>query len=343
LHVVKIVSDSTAFQGWRVVKLYPVDSSYLSSFKKTNDIIIDFGEHVTGYYSFSLRAARGTADAPLRLRFTFGEVPAEVVTPFDPYPGSLSRAWLQDEVVTVTELPATITIQRRVAFRFVKIELVAISSHYDVAFSGMQCRATTSVKTKPALLAGTASSIIKDIDKTGLATLKECMQTVYEHGPKRDRRLWIGHMYLESLANTWSYKNNKLTKRCLYLRAGLSTPEGYLVSNIFESPAPHAEIGAPFLFEYSLLYNVALKDYFIATHDKATALELWPLAKKQMDNPKKYLTADGMFDYAAAKKAGWWLFIDWNSILDREAALQGLIILYHEANLWAGKIIRPRK
>ncbi len=33
-------------------------------------------------------------DAPLRLKLTFGEVPAELATPFDPYPGSLSRAWL---------------------------------------------------------------------------------------------------------------------------------------------------------------------------------------------------------------------------------------------------------
>ena len=45
-----------------------------------------------------------------------------------------------------------------------------------------------------------------------------------------------------------------------------------------------------------------------------------------MKNPIKYLQADGMFDYTAAKKNGWWLFVDWNKILDRQASIQGIII-----------------
>jgi alpha-L-rhamnosidase len=324
--LVQLVNDTTAFQGWRPVATKPVDSLYQSYFKNLSRVVVDFGEHLTGYFSFSLKVRRGTADAPLRLKFTFGEVPAEVAVPFDPYSGSLSRAWLQDEVVTVTELPATITISRRVAFRYVKIELLGSSSHYDFSFSNVECKATTSATTTPAPLSSGTSQVIKDIDKVGLVTLKECMQTVYEDGPKRDRRLWIGDLYLEALVNTYSFKNHQLTKRCLYLLAGVSDTNGSLVSNAFETPEPHAEAGAPFLFEYSLLYNVALKDYLIATNDKQTALDLWPVAKKQMDNPKKFLKDDGMFDYMAAKKAGWWLFIDWNRILDREASLQGVII-----------------
>ncbi|HEX7906029.1 MAG TPA: hypothetical protein VF487_19285, partial [Chitinophagaceae bacterium] len=324
-HIVQLVKDTTAFQGWRTLRINPADSLYHSSFTKTA-VVVDFGEHLTGHYTFSLATSRGTADGPLRLRFTFGEVPSEVATPFDPYPGSLSRAWLQDEVITVMELPATITIPRRLAFRYVKIELLAISSHYDFRFTGMECLTTTSVNNIPAPLNSATPQLIKDIDKTGLATLKECMQSVYEDGPKRDRRLWIGDLYLEALANACSFKNHHLTKRCLYLLAALSDENGALLSNVFETPEPHAEVGAPFLFEYSLLYNVALKDYFIATNDRKTVLDLWPVAKRQMENPKKYLKADGMFDYAAAKKAGWWLFVDWSKALDKQASIQGIII-----------------
>lgn len=323
--LVSLVKDTTAFQGWKVIPFEKVDTLHQSSFKKTSVIVADFGEHITGYFSFSIKTVTGSFDAPVRLKFTFAEVPAELATPFDPYPGTLSRAWLQDETVTVIELPSTITVPRRVAFRYVKIELLGSCSFCDFSIFDLQCKATTSASTIPQPLTINTLPTIKKIDDVGLATLKECMQTVYEDGPKRDRRLWVGDLYLESLANEYSYKNNELTKRCLYLLAALSRKDGYLNSNVFETPKPHAE-GGPFLFDYSLLYNVALKEYFVATNDTSTVLDLWPVAEKQLENPKKYLTKDGMFDYQAAQKAGWWLFLDWKEGLDKQASLQGIII-----------------
>ena len=65
------------------------------------------------------------------------------------------------------------------------------------------------------------------------------MQTVYEDGPKRDQRLWIGDLYLESLANTYSFKNHELTRRCLYLLAALADEDGWLHATVFEYPDPH--------------------------------------------------------------------------------------------------------
>ncbi|HEY9532996.1 MAG TPA: glycoside hydrolase, partial [Mucilaginibacter sp.] len=121
--LVKIEKDASAFQGWKAVSAGSVDQLYNSSINKRNSgIVVDFGEHLTGYCTITLKTRRGDMDAPVRLKLTFGEVPAEIATPFDPYPGSLSRAWLQDEIITVTVLPATITIPRRVAFRYLKID-----------------------------------------------------------------------------------------------------------------------------------------------------------------------------------------------------------------------------
>src|SRR6187549_97304 len=125
--IVSIVKDEAAYQGWKAIPLHPADSLYRGSFKNKSGIIADFGEHLTGYFTFSLEDIRGVADAPLRFKFTFAEVPAEAVTPFDPYTGVMSRAWLQDEIVTVSEVPSTITIPRRLAFRYVKIELLGSS------------------------------------------------------------------------------------------------------------------------------------------------------------------------------------------------------------------------
>lgn len=101
----------------------------------------------------------------------------------------LSRAWQQDEVVTVMDLPATFTMPRHVSFRYVRIELLGSPPYFDFGFSAMEVSATTSADAPPMALAATTAPLIKEIDRVGLATLKECMHMVFEDGLKRDRRL----------------------------------------------------------------------------------------------------------------------------------------------------------
>lgn len=334
--LVSLVKDERVFQHWKAAKSNPIDSLYSQSFKKQSGVVVDFGEHLTGYFSFSLEDFGRAADAPIRIKFTFGEVPSELATPFDPYPGGLSRAWLQDEIITVSNVPSTITIDRRIAFRYVKMELLGSSRFSDFRISNLSFKAYTSVSTTAAPLAASTSKMIVDIDRIGLTTLKECMQTVYEDGPKRDRRLWIGDLYLESLANIYSFKNHELTKHCLYLLAGLSYEDGVAPSNVFERPKPHPQINP--LFDYALIYNVAVKDYVQATGDKETAIDLWPLIKRQLEIPKKYLAADGMLDYEKAGKE-WLLFFDWRNGLDKQTALQGVVIWAYKNTYELAKMI----
>lgn len=322
--IVKMVEDKNSFQGWKAEKVSAPDDLYKTSFRKIKNLTLDFGNHYTGYFTFKLGVLNGTPDGPVRLKFIFGEVPAELAVPFDPYNGGISRAWLQDEIITVMNIPASITLERRIACRYIKIELLASSPYFDFNISDLQFKAVTSVSRMPEPLANAADQIIKDIDRVGLNTLKECMQTVYEDGPKRDQRLWIGDLYLESLANSYSFKNDELTKRCLYLLAGLSGEEGYLIGTVFEAPEPHAQAGQ-YLYDYSLLYNVALKEYLVASNDMQTARELWPVAKRQLAIIYKYLQPNGLINYEKANSE-WWLFFDWKEGLHKEAALQGLSI-----------------
>ena len=322
--IVKITEDKASFQGWKAENDSNTQELFKTSFKNLKAVTVDFGDHYTGYFTFQLGVLSGTPDGPARFKLTFGEVPAELAVPFDPYTGGISRAWLQDEIATVMTMPASITIDRRVACRYVKIELLGCSPYFDFNISGLQLKAVTSVNQMPEPLAATTEQMIRDIDQVGLNTLKECMQTVYEDGPKRDQRLWIGDLYLESLANTYSFKNHELTKRCLYLLAGLSGEKGYLIGTVFEGPEPHAQAGQ-YLFDYSLLYNVALKEYVTATNDMETARDLWPLAKRQLDIIHQYMQADGLLNYEKAN-AEWWLFFDWKEGLHKEAALNGLSV-----------------
>ena len=323
-HIVEMVKDTTAFQHYRSAQVAPAACLDTISFGDKKEIILDFGEHLTGHFSFAVRTTGLAADGPLRFRFTFGEVPSEVSVPFDPCPGTLSRAWLQDEVVTVMHVPDTITIPRRLAFRYVKIELLGYSPYYQFNLHDLKCMASTSATALPAPLPDTTSPLIRRIDQVGLNTLKECMQTVYEDGPKRDQRLWIGDLYLEALGNTYSYQQHNLTKRCLYLLAALSDTTGYLLATVIEQPVPRAQDGQ-FLFEYALLYNVALKDYLEATGDRATAEDLWPVAKKQLDIVRTNVLPNGLMDYDKVNEE-WWVFFDWREGLHKEAAMQGLSV-----------------
>ena len=323
-HIVEIANDTTAFQHCRAVQVAPATSLDTTSFGDKKEIILDFDEHITGHFSFAVRTTGLAADGPLRFRFTFGEVPAEVSVPFDPYPGILSRAWLQDEVVTVMHVPDTITLPRRLAFRYVKIELLGYSPYYQFNLHDLKCMASTSVTTWPEPLPPTTDPIIRQIDQVGLNTLKEGMQTVYEDGPKRDQRLWIGDLYLEALGNTYSFKQHDLTKRCLYLLAALSDTTGYLLATVIEQPVPRAQ-DKQFLFEYALLYNVALKDYLEATGDRTTAEDLWPVAKKQLDIVRENMRDNGLMDYEKLEET-WWVFFDWREELHKEAATQGLAV-----------------
>ncbi|MCD7973788.1 MAG: glycoside hydrolase [Candidatus Azobacteroides sp.] len=341
LYLVRSVQDPDAFQGWRTEKSEEMDALYNISFKEKKEVIADFGKHITGYYSFFLKTTYRTQDAPLRIKFTFAEVPAELNTPFDPYPGTLSRAWLQDEIVTITQVDQEITIPRRLSFRYVKIELLGYSPDFDFRFADMTCKAVSSAQDIQVPLAATASEEIKEINRVSLETLKECMQTVYEDGPKRDMRLWIGDLYLESLANTYSFKNHDLTKRCLYLLAGLASTDGRLHANVFENPEPHPQYESHCL-DYSLLYNVTLLEYLKATGDKETAEDLWPVVTNQVKEALGFVNDKYMFD--PYKKEGFlWLFFDWRDGLDRNVAIQGLMVYALNSSYELAKMLGKEK
>lgn len=319
--IVKGVEDENAFQGWRMEPSgEPIESFYKTSLKSHAPIILDLGDHYTGYLTLKVNHTGMPADAPVRLKLTFAELPAEVMTPFDPYKGGLSRAWLQDEVVTIMRLPEEVRIPRRLACRYVKIEVLA-QSYFDFVVEDFSFDAVTSATGEPMELSAECDPMIRRINEVGLKTLAECMQTVYEDGPKRDQRLWIGDLYLEALANAYSYRNHTLTKRCLYLLAALADEDGYLHATVYEYPTPMPQINQH-VHDYSLLYGVALLEYLKETGDRQTAEDLWSVVEYQVEFARTYLK-DGIYD--VNKQPAWWLVFDWKDDLNRATPMQGLM------------------
>ena len=323
LYLVQPVEDETAYQEWRIEKTDELSSYIGTNMREVPDVMLDFGRHMTGYFTFRIKTLRATQDAPIRIRFTFGEVPAEMATPFDPFPGSLSRAWMQDEVMTIEEVDREITIPRRISGRYMRIELLGDSVGFDYAMEDICFKALSStdqLMVEP--LGAETPEMIRKINEVSVATLRECMQTVYEDGPKRDHRLWVGDLYLESLANRHSFRNFDLTKRCLYLFAALTAEDGTIISNLYENPVPHPQIGS-YMLTYSLLYNSTLLEYLKDTGDLETAAELWPVAKRQIEDALTYVNEDYIFD--KSRKAVW-LFFDWRDGLDIDASIQAAVI-----------------
>lgn len=323
LSLVTTVEDASAYQGWRVDKVGEVADYYSSSINDMPDVMVDFGRHMTGCFTFRLNTVRGVQDAPIRLRFTFGEVPSEMAVPFDPFPGSLSRAWMQDEVITLYTIGEEVTIPRRISGRYMRIEVLGrplggVYSMEDMYFTAVS--SAKELKVEP--LGSEVPEMIRRINDVSVATLRECMQTVFEDGPKRDRRLWVGDLYLESLANRHSFRNFGLVKRCLYLFAGLTGDEGCIVPNIFEHPEPHC-YESMHLLPYSLLFNSTLLEYLKDTQDYETAEDLWCVAVRQIEDALTFMNEDYLYDPELRSS---WIFFDWRDGLDVTAPMQAAMI-----------------
>lgn len=340
--VVKAVKDDNAFQGWRYEKTNETVSNLQSkNFKEVKEVTLDFGKHLVGFFRFHTKTLNRCQDAPIRLKFFFGELPAELNTPLDPWKGGLSRAWMQDETITVTQVDQWIEIPRRIAFRYLKIELLGYSNDFDFAIDSVEFKAQSSAGDVKTSLLPTCPEKVVNINNVGIETLRECMQTVYEDGPKRDRRLWIGDMYLESLANRYSFKNNQMTKHCLYLFAALAADDGILISNCFEEPYPHPQAGS-YCLTYCLLWNSTLLEYLKDTGDKTTALDLWKVAKRQTEDAITYVEDNGIFNQH--KRGGYvWLFFDWRDGLDVNTPMQGATIFALQQTYELAKMLGKEK
>lgn len=325
---VKIVADANAFQGFKAVEDGDINDLYSKSFKKKKEVIVDFGKHLVGNVSFKIKDIGPMQDAVLRFKVTFGEIPSDLGLPVEPYTGSLSSGWMQDFQCDVS-YDGCYTFNRRITARYMKIEAVGTSIYSDFCFDNITFEATTSAGKSKAQLASTTPQIFKDIARVSENTLKDCMQGVFEDGPKRDQRLWMGDLYLEALANTASFKEYNVTKRCLYLLAGLANPDnGLLYSNMVEYPKPHAQ--QTFFVDYALSYILTLNDYLKATGDTETARDLWPVVKNQINTilakaiDNNHLYANTGYQYKGMMVSI--VFFDWAPVtLDNHAAIQGLL------------------
>lgn len=335
-NVILLREDPEAVHGWRSEVTDSATNYLQKAFSAGDSFILDFGTHGVGWLGFSCESEGSPPDAPAHLKFTFGETLAEVAEPFSEYQGWLSSSWLQEHDEYIDMLPAEINLSRRYCFRYMKVEVIALSPKYRIKFNNITFETVTSAH-ETCLQSHTTDPLLRRIDEISVLTLRNCMQEVFEDGPKRDRRLWLGDLRLQALVNDVTFKNYDLVRRCLYLFAGQRRDDGMVSANIFVKPEVIPD--DTFLFDYSLFFVDVLNQYVLQTQDTDTAKDLWPVALRQIELALERCDASGLVNDSDE----WWSFIDWHEELNKQGPSQAILIYCIEQAILLAQICQPEK
>lgn len=287
--------------------------------KENDEIIFDFGNHYVGYITLDLDYEGNHQDCPVFLQLNFAEIKEELNYNAEEYKGWISKSWIQEERIHIDVLPCRYKLERRYAFRYLKIKVIGLNNNFNIKFQKITLKAVSSANQKK-LRNIKMSDKDKKLDDVSLRTLHNCMQEVFEDGPKRDRRLWLGDLRLQALANYQTYKNYDLVKRCLYMFAGSTLKNGLLSSNIFTYPEIECDFQS--MFDYTLFFINVLRDYYEQTKDIKTLKELEPTCLKQYKLLSKCFDTNNLLDLNKTER----VFIDWNFELDKKCAGQAVYI-----------------
>ena len=293
-----------------------------------DSLIIDLGNHYVGYFSFKMWYVDEYIDAPVRMKVSFCETEREIYADYSDYRSRLCKSWLQEEILNV-DFPGVYKMPRRYAARYIKFDILHTPKR--LSLSDFTFEAETSADVNALKPYETKDSELSAIDKVAVNTLKNCMQRVFEDGPKRDRRLWIGDLRLEALANYYSFKNKELVKRCLYLFAASDRNEsGFMPGYVYENPIFVS--GTWFLEDYSLMYVCTLCDYYQHTGDGDTFRDLFNVAASVMDAMEKTKNSRGLVTFGGNNCA----FIDWCRGLNKNISLVGIYL--YTLELWCNAL-----
>lgn len=319
--LVKIISDQHELFGYRAVpQSQEVAELDQLSFGKGDQIVLDLGDHQVGHFQVKINSQGSPMDAPLWLHIVFAESPAELGTIHEEYHGLLSSSWLAEEYLHLDVLPSVLKLPRRYACRYIMLEVMDTSPKWKAVFSEPLFIAESAVALKQVTSLNSGDVLLDRIDQVSCKTLHDCMQDVFEDGPKRDRRLWLGDLRLQALANYATFDNQQLVKRCLYLFGGLTTEDGRISANIFTQTDPIPD--DTFLYDYSLFFISTLADYFAHYHDNETLQDLFPIAQQQIDQALRLVNQQGQ----VVLDSKWPIFIDWSQEFDKTTCAQAVTI-----------------
>jgi alpha-L-rhamnosidase len=314
---IKIEKDLHVWLGWKAVTVLSSNELARITLVKGDTLLLDFGRNMVGYLN-------GITTLPAKIKIEPAEVLAELGDSWEQYTASFdnrykpTRTWIPD----VLEIKNKWHLNKRLTFRYIRI--IILDASPGLQLSGLNCDEVSAVpfsKIKP--LVG-FSPKMKQIDLVAQYTLRNCIQQVFEDGPKRDQRLWLGDLRLEALPDGLLFKSDSTIKRCLLLFAGTQRDDGFIASCVYNtSKGQDPFIGDEMIPDYAMLFGSTLLNYTKNSNDIKLAKELYPVACHQIDLVcSKWLNPDNYLDIPN----NIWMLIDWSKELDRQAAEQATLI-----------------
>lgn len=285
-----------------------------------DSFVLDFGRHCVGRLSFTVADNGRYLDAPVRLRLRFGETPYELGRDNESFHGRLCASWLSEEIVNVDQIGKT-ELPRRYSFRYLEVTVVATWRPTRLFDFTVRCETSADVTRLKPLPEGMDPELAA-IDRVGADTLRDCMQSAYEDGPKRDRRLWSGDLRLQALTDQVLFENDMLARRCLYLFAACVRADKYLPGCLYQYPDVTFDNGME-IPDYSMLYCTSVADYYTHTGDLETVRDLFPVIENEMRIAIDSLDENGI---ATLPDGGWPGFIDWAAGLEHITAVHGVFL-----------------
>ena len=311
-------------EGYRAVPCGDIAELPGREWQRGDRFILDFGEHHVGFFRLAMRTAGRICDSPVSLRLLAAEMPYELAFRHEAYHGRLSEAWVQEEHFKFDEMPLEVTLPRRYAARYLLVEIAATPSR--LIFDRIEFD-TVSAENRLVPPPPELPELDREIFTVGCRTLRDCMQILLEDGPKRDRRLWLGDLFLEAKANAATFRNTRVVERCMYLLAATARDDGSVAACAFDNPVTSPE---SFIPDYTLFFAPLLLDFLQTGGSLETVRELYPLACQQFTCFRRYLAEDVCLHADPLV----WFFIDHGGVLATDTAEYG-VYLYGLAHLQA--------
>ncbi|MFT9213612.1 alpha-rhamnosidase [Liquorilactobacillus ghanensis] len=318
--LVSIIEDTTKLEKVGVKVVENADKLSQQQMARNDSVILDFGQHCVGKFSIHIEHVGSPMDAPLSFKIKFAEMPNELVHNSNEYNGWLSKSWIQEETIHLDRLPVNFNLPRRYSFRYVQITIIDTSPKWHVKFSNAKAIVQSSADSTIVSPLNTNDSKLKAIYNVGITTLHDCMQDVFEDGPKRDRRLWLGDLRLQALTNYATFNNTSLVKRCLYLFGAMTSTDNRISANVFTDQEYVPD--DTFMYDYSLFFISVLDDLERHEFDQTVLDDLYPIAKHQWQYMLPFINTEGR----VIPDENYTVFVDWSNEFDKTTSAQAITI-----------------
>lgn len=340
--LVKIIEDDSKLDNIGTEIIDQGDNLHQHYMTRDDKMILDFGKHYVGSFSMNINHIGSPMDAPLSFKIKFAEMPNELKYNSEDYDGWLSKSWIQEEIIHIDHLPFKMDMPRRYSFRYVEISVIDTSPKWYVSFDNATAEVQSAVSVDDSQEFNSNDSVLNKIYDVGVSTLADCMQDVFEDGPKRDRRLWLGDLRLQSLSNYYTFNNTDLVKRCLYLFAGMTAKDNRIAANVFTDQKYLPD--DTFMYDYSLFFISVLDDLQRHELDEDVLKDLYPIAKNQWQYMLKFISDDGQ----VIPEESYTTFVDWSDDFDKSTSAQAITIytlkqLIHLASIYHDDDIKDFK